>query len=192
MNPIKNWNEVQAAGTIDNLPAGGYICEIKQCREVANKNSPGTHLEVSFEVCEGDFRGFFERDYRAQDREDKFWRGIINQNIPDEASQKYAQQCKFFKRFTNTVEESNPGYHWDWNEAGLKGKKIGVLFGEKEKKSQKGTVYIITEAREVVSIETIRNGSFKIPEKKTLPAEPAYGGYGGFTPVADDGELPFL
>ena len=53
-------------------------------------------------------------------------------------------------------------------------------------------MYIIAEAREVVSVETIRNGSFKIPEKKTLPAEPAYGSYGGLAPVADDGELPFL
>lgn len=192
MKPINNYENVQAAGNIESLPAGGYVCEIKQCKEVNNRNTPGTHLEIMFEVCEGDFRGFFEADYRNQDREDKFWRGLINQNIPDESSPKYAQQCKFFKRFTNTVEDSNPGYHWDWNEAGLKGKRIGVLFGEKEKKSQRGTVYIITEAREIVPVDDIRAGRYKVPEKKTLAPEASYGGYGGFTPVADDdSDLPF-
>lgn len=191
MKAISNWENVQAAGNIESLPVGAYVCDIKQAKEVKNRNTSGTHLEIMFDVCEGEFRGFFEQDYRSQDREDKFWRGIIRQNVPQESSDKYGQQCKFFKRFINTIEDSNPGYHWDWNETGLKGKKIGVVFGEREKESQKGTVYTITEACEVIPADDARAGKFKAPEKKTLPAKPAYSG--GFAPVQDDddGDLPF-
>lgn len=191
MKPINNWDKVQAAGDIESLPVGGYVCEIKQVKEVPNRSASGTHLEVLFDVCEGDFRGFFEQDYRSQDREDKFWRGVIRQNCPNEGSDKYEQHKKFFKRFINAIEDSNPGYHWDWNEAGLKGKRVGVLFGERERQSQKGTLYVITEAREVLHAEDARQGKYKIPEKKLLsPSNSASSG--GFAPIEEnDEELPF-
>lgn len=190
MKPINNWDNVQAAGNIETLPAGAYVCEIMQAKETKNKNSGGTHLEISFDVCEGDYKGFFQQDWKGQDREDKFWRGIIRQNIPNEQSAKYNQQCRFFKRFTNALEDSNPGYHWDWNEGALKGKKIGVVFGERERESQKGTVYTVTDATEMISVEDVRNGKFKVPDKKYLQKAPVSA---GFTPLddEDEGDLPF-
>ena len=191
MKPIANWDEVRAAGNTESLPVGGYVCEIKKAAEINNRNSAGTHLEILFDVCEGDYRGFFEQDYRSQSREDKFWRGIINQNVPNESSEKYTQQCGFFKRFTNTVESSNPGYHWDWREDGLKGKRIGVVFGARDKRSQRGTVYEITEAREVIPVEDVRTGKYKIPEKKLLEGQ-AYPAAGEFARLdGDDEALPF-
>lgn len=192
MKPINNWNQVQAAGNIENIPAGGYVCEIKSCKEVANKNSNGTHLEIMFDVCEGDYKGFFEKDYRAQSREDKYWHGIINQNIPDENSPKYEQQCKFFKRFTNAIEDGNAGYHWDWNEATLKGKKIGVVFGEQEKESQRGTIYTNSYANEVVSVVDITMNKFKVPAKKELqkPATTVFQ-FATLDAPVNEGDLPF-
>lgn len=168
MRPIQNWENVQAAGNREQLPPGGYVCEIKQAVEVKNRNNSGTHLELAVEIIEGEYKGFFERDWRAQTREDKFWAGVVRQNVPDEASNKYEQQCMFFKRFTNTVEDSNPGYHWDWNEVGLKGKKIGVVFGEQERMSQTGRQYTATVAQEIVTVEDIRQGNYKVPEKRLL------------------------
>ena len=191
MKAIKNFEDVKAAGgQIENLPAGGYVCEIKKCSEDPNKRGTGSHLTIQFDVCEGENSGWFANDWKAQDREDKFWHGVINQNVPDESSPKYDMQCRFFKSFTNTIEESNPGYHWDWNEAGLKGKRIGVIFGEAEKQSSKGTVYIITRAESICSVDAIRKGSFKVPELKklsgsTVSTAPAAAEYG----VSDD--LPF-
>lgn len=192
MKPINNWDNVQAAGNIETLPAGGYVCEITEAKEVKNRNSDGTHLEISFDVCEGDWRGFFMQDYKSQNREDKFWRGVLRQNIPNEKSDKYSQQCRFFKRFTNAIEDSNPGYHWDWNEAGLKGKIIGIVFGEREKESQRGTIYIVTEAKEAISADNAREGRFKVPEKKCLNKTP-YSSPANFAPLddEDEGDVPF-
>lgn len=192
MKPIKDFDKVQAPGNIENIPAGAYICDIKSAKEVANRNSNGTHLEILFDVLEGDYKEFFAKDYRSQNREDKFWRGIINQNIPDENSQKYEQQCKFFKRFVNAVEESNSGYHWDWNEAALKGKKIGVVFGEQEKQSQRGTVYTVSYASEMVSVEDVKANKVRIPAKKELqkPTTNSFQFVPLDAPISED-DLPF-
>lgn len=195
MKPIKNFENVQeAGGEIQNLPAGGYVCEIKKCSEVANKRSNGTHLEILFDVCEGDWRDFFAGDYKSQNREDKFWHGIINQNIPDEGSQKYEMQARFFKRFINVIEASNPDYHWDWNEAGLKGKKIGVIFRSVERRSQRGTKYMTTQADSIESIEKIRSERYTVPEPKLLD-EPHFDNGSAFASapvdVAADDDLPF-
>ena len=136
MKPINNYDSIkEAGGEIENLPAGGYVCRIEKCVEKPNKNNGGSHLEIMFDIGEGDYRGWFADDWKNQTREDKYWHGIIRQNIPDETSTKYDMQCGFFKRFTNNIEASNPGYHWDWNETALKGKLIGVVFGEGERES---------------------------------------------------------
>ena len=190
MKPINNWESIQAPNTIENLPAGAYVCDIKKVTLCDNKSGNGQHLKFEFDICEGDYKDFFAKDYRSQTREDKFWGGVIRQNIPDESNPKYATLAGFFKRTFDYIEASNPGYHWDWNEAGLKGKKIGVTFGEKEKKSQRGNVYTITEAREIVAVESVRSGSFRMPEKKMLTATSNIGGFAP-TPVDDGSDLPF-
>lgn len=199
MKPINNYENIkEAGGDIQNLPAGGYICTIKKCSEKDNKSGNGTHLEVLFDVIEGEWAGFFEDDYRAQYRDDKIWHGIINQNIPNENSPKYSTQCGFFKRFTNAIEDSNPGYRWDWNEAGLKDKKVGVIFREYEKQSLLGNRYMTTRAETIVSVDAIRSEKYRIPAPKMLDAASANGGgvpLPANTPVPtyqeDETDLPF-
>ena len=175
MKQINNWENVKAAsGEIPTLPAGGYVCKVEACSEKPNKSGAGTHLEIKFDIAEGEYAGFYLRDWQAQTGEDRFWRGVINQNVPNEASDKYGQQCGFFKRFTETVEESNPGYHWDWNEAALAGKMIGVVFGAVERESAKGTRYLTTRADKIITVEDVKAGKFKVPAAKLLPTQPVY------------------
>ena len=190
MKAISNFDNVKAAGSqIENLPAGGYVCEIKKCAEEPNRSGNGSHLTIQFDVAEGECAGWFANDWKAQDREEKFWHGVINQNVPDESSPKYDMQCRFFKSFINAVEESNPGYHWDWNETGLKGKRIGVIIGEAEKRSAKGTVYIITRAESVCTVDAVHKGSFKVPELKKLSGSTAPSAPASEYGLSD--ELPF-
>lgn len=186
MKAINNWDKVQATSDgFPTLPVGGYICMILKCEEKPNRNSGGTHLEVWFDVAEGDYAGFFGADYNSQQGENRFWRGIVYQNIPDESSEKYNQQCSFFKRFTNALEASNEGYHWDWNETGLKGKKIGVVFGEVERESRAGTRYFITRPDSVTDIESIEAVKYRVPKTKYLPVKPEA------TEELNEANLPF-
>lgn len=191
MKPINNWENIQAPTAIENLPAGAYVCQIMKASVNPNKSGKGEHIKFEFEVCEGEHSGFFAKDYRSQNREDKFWTGVLYQNIPNEDDPKYEVKIKFFKRTFDYIEASNPGYHWDWNEANLKGKKIGVTFGEKEKMSQRGNIYVVTEARDIISVDDARSGNFRMPEKKVLPGSTVVT---AFTPVidSDDSDLPFL
>lgn len=195
MKAINNWDNVQPIKGIDSLPGGGYIIQIRKASEVENRNGGGTHLEILFDIHEGDYKGFFERDYRAQTREDKFWRGVINQNIPQEGNEKYEIQCRFFRTFIEAIEDSNPGYRWAWNEATLKEKICGCIFGEQEKVSQKGNVYVVSKAESITSAEDIRSGKFKVPAKKVLPnGQKPVNLNVAFEPIDADeetGDLPF-
>ena len=193
MKPINNYDNIkEAGGEIENLPAGGYVCRVEKCVEKPNKNNNGSHLEIMFDIVEGEYKGWFADDWKNQNREDKFWHGIIRQNIPDETSPKYDVQCGFFKRFTNNIEASNPGYHWDWNETALKGKLIGIVFGEVEKESKRGTRYMTTQPSEIVTVEAIEKDTYKVPAPKMLA--PQYPSQNVNVPqeLNDiDGDLPF-
>lgn len=192
MKAISNWENIKEAnGEIMNLPAGGYVCKIEKCEEKPNKFKGGTHLEILFDIAEGDYKGWYADDWKRQDREDKYWHGIIRQNVPNEDSPKYDVQCGFFKRFVNAVEAGNSGYHWDWNETGLKGKLIGVIFREVERESAKGTRYMATQADSITSVDAIRTGKFKVPAPK-IKETPATSDAPTFTADDDlDGDLPF-
>ena len=99
-------------------------------------------------------------------------------------------QCGFFKRFTNNIEASNPGYHWDWNEAGLKGKQIGVVFGEVERESQRGTRYMTTQADSIINTQAVESGKYNIPKPKMMKeAAPAISTFAALPEI--DGDLPF-
>ena len=144
-----------------------------------------------FDIADGDHKGHFAEQYRANTNEDKKWRGTYNAFIPDEGSQYYEDNLNRFKTMMANIEDSNEGYHWDWDEKKLKGKMCGVLFGEKEFETVNGDVIILTECRGIRSVECIREGKYKIPALKTLNKSSAPSAT-GYTPVstADDDDLP--
>lgn len=150
------------------LPAGGYVAKIMNAEEVTY--DWGSVLLISFDIAEGDYREFFTKDYRAQDGEDKKWRGTYRLNIPkDDGSEKDGWSKRTFGNAMWSVEASNPGYRWDWNEAGLKGKTVGVLFRNKEWEMNGNTGWT-TECCAFTSSDDIRSGSYKMPKDKPLKA----------------------
>lgn len=73
----------------EQLPAGGYVVKIMDVKLV--HNDWGDILLLSFDVEEGDKKGFFRDDYRGQTYEDKKWRGTYRLRIPaDDGSDKDA------------------------------------------------------------------------------------------------------
>ena len=197
MKPIKNFDTIrEASDGFEVLPVGGYVCKILECVEKENKSGRGSHLEISFDICEGDYREWFAQDYRGQGGKDPYWRGVIRQNIPNEDSDKYEMQCRFFKRFVSAVENSNPMYTWNWDEESLKGKQIGVVFGEVERESARGIRYMVTQPDSVCKVEAVRDGSYRTPKPRMLynPAPAAAPGSlsQGLSELSgNDSDLPF-
>lgn len=172
------WNEP--------LPAGGYVAQIFGAKE--ESYDWGNVLVISFDIAEGKYAGYFNDLYKNTDRDDKKWKGHYRLTVPKEGSQYFESNRRIFNNAIWAIEESNSGYHWDWNEAGLKGKFIGVLFRNREWEYNGSTGWT-TECGAVTSVEKIRTGDFKIPKDKPLKKVDAPAD--NFTHLATDEDLPF-
>lgn len=171
----------------EQLPIDAYISEIKDANVV--NYATGDVLLLLVDIAEGEQKDFFARDYRAQNGENKKWRGILRLNLPtDDGSDRDATTKSIFNDAMACIEESNPGYRWNWDEKSLKGKKIGHLSRESEWEFNGRTGWR-TELCYIKSVDDIRNGKYKMPEKKPLKNKtqsvPA-----GFIEAGDD-DLPF-
>lgn len=178
-------------GESTQLPKGGYIAKIMDCKEI---KGPGyAYLAFSFDIAEGEYKGYFTNIYKASTDENKKWKGTYNAFIPQKNNQYYEEGLIKFKTMTAAFEDSNNGYHWDWKEDKLKGKMIGVIFGEKEYKPDgKDDIFIITEAKGFRSVQQINSGKFKIPDLKKLKQSASTAdAFTGFAPVDSDDDLPF-
>lgn len=166
MKKFKGYSEAKVISQQDRLPVGGYVLEIKNA-EVKEYDTCSV-LVFSFDISEGDYKGFYAENYRNQSGEDKKWKGNFRLYIPTEdGSEKDEHTIRRFKTAIVDIEESNPGYNWDWDESKLKGKKIGGVFRNKEY-SYKGSKGFFTECAWFTSVQNIKDGKFTIPADKLL------------------------
>lgn len=151
----------QASG-IGRLPAAGYVCKILGVAYDAGTDGKSDVLTIQFDICEGEHADYFRKQYEANTSEDKKWKGVKRIYIPtDDGSERDGWTKKTFAGWIAAVEESNPGYAWDWDEKKLKGKTVGIVFGET------GTVIdgkeiVYTEARFGASVEKIRSNDYPL------------------------------
>lgn len=185
-----NYAAKKSAGARAILPAGGYVAKIMTAK--VKQNTWGDTLEVAFDIAEGECQGFFKHDYDSNTRDDRKWRGVMRLQVPSDQDdpKKDSWKKNVFENFTCCVQESNPGYEWDWDESGLKGKMIGVLFNNREWEMNGNTGWT-TECRHAASVDDIRNGKFKVPKDRPLKKS-AGTSSNAFTEIEDsDDEVPF-
>ena len=113
-------------------PAGVYIGQIMAVR-VVDADGVKTFrdwLEVMLEITEGDYKGRFTAVYNDQKErfgaENTRYRGTFRIAIPTGKEDEEEWVKRNFEGNLWCVEKSNPGYHWDWDENKLTGKKIGI------------------------------------------------------------------
>lgn len=187
---IRSYNGFKAERTVarETLPAGGYVAKIMDAQVLTY--DWGEVLKIDFDIAEGEHKGFFAADYRANTANDKKWRGSYRINIPNENNQYFDSQKKSFNNLIACLEETNAGYHFDWDEQKLKNKGIGVLFRNREWEYNGNTGWS-TECCAVTTAEDIRNANFKMPKDKPLKKTTATT-TATFTDVEnDDSDLPF-
>ena len=171
MKKFNNWENVKAASEFVPLPAGGYIVELKNAKVKEYKNQNGDafeRFEIAIDIAEGEFKDYYANDYCNQTNEDKKWKGVLRLYMPKEDGSEQDEWTKSrFKSFIEAVEDSNPGFHWDWDESKLRGKKIGCLF-RLEEWEYNGKTGKKAQPFKAVSVEKIKSGNFKIPKEKLL------------------------
>jgi hypothetical protein len=184
----EGYDKAQAiTGEFEQLPAGGYVCQIMGAKETRSRtNKP--MLELSLDIAEGDCKGFFMRSYKANTREDKKWGCIYRQMLTNESA-------GFLKGLVDDIEKSN-GFTWDFDEKKLKGKLIGMLFQREEYRKKDNSIGLFTKPFQPRQVSVIREGDFTIPEDKPLKENYPYDGGAGlfgdndFEPL-DSEDMPF-
>lgn len=170
MKQFNGYNETKSYGDIRQLPKGGYILRIMNAEEKENSN--GKYIQISCDIEEGEYKGFFMEDYKNQDREDKKWHCNYLLNEPkDDGSEKDTWTKRRFKTVTEALEDSNEGYHWDWDETKWKGKLIGGLFNIRQYEVN-GEVREATNLAQLCAVSKIQAGNYKFPKDKILATQP--------------------
>lgn len=211
INRPNNWDNVQAFSDRQKLPVGAYVCYIKQA--VVQENSYGNQLCVLFDISAGEYAGYYDDDFKRNQREDKKWKGVLRLWLPKEdGSDKDKFTKSILKGFITAVEESNRGYTWNWDERTLVKKEIGVLFRNEEWEWNGKSGWTAKPFR-AISVDSVADGNFTVPRDKPLknkvepaPTYPApdysstatsFGGYeapgsSNFAVLEDDdAQLPF-
>lgn len=164
----QNWENVQAIAERKALPADGYIVKIIAAKVTTYEYNGNSFdkLEVAFDINDGEYKGFYQQDFDSQQREDKRWKGVKRFNVPtDDGSDADALSQRILKGATEALEDSNPGYRWDWDETKLKGKIVGCIF-RLEEWAMNGKKGWKAQPFKFVPAEDIKSGNFKQPKFK--------------------------
>lgn len=174
MEPIKNFDKIPATGDFERLPAGGYVIKLQAVTDVRDKS----YLRIVFDIAEGPEAGRYLNESEENDYRHSFVRSYKEKALG------------MFKAFTEALEKSNPGYKWDWKEAALPGKLLGVVIGYEEYEANDGNVKERMRIASCISADRVRKGDFKVPDLKKLGGTAPAPVVPGFTPVNDD-NVPF-
>lgn len=143
----------------ERLPIGAYVCQIKNVQYVNGEAGYSDRIDILFDITEGDQKDFFKHQYDSNTNEDKKWKGRKSIYVPaDDGSEQDSWTKNTFAKWVNGIEDSNPGYKWDWDENKWKGKYVGIVFGETGTVIE-GREVVYTEPRFACSVEKVRNGS---------------------------------
>lgn len=165
MEKVQGYEEAQAiTGEYERLNAGGYICKIISAKEEKSKSGKRM-LVLALDIVEGDKKDFFRNRFNDNSSPDKKWPAgaIYRQMLEGEKA------AGFLKGLMASLEASNDGFKWDWDEKKLVDLKCGAIFGEEEYEKMDGSVGTTTKVKFIRTIKAIQDGNFKVPELKKLP-----------------------
>lgn len=183
--------QVKTGSIFDQLPKGAYVIKIVNAKEAENKSGSGSHIKVAFDIAEGVYQDFYRKQFDASTDEDKHWPydGVYNLAAPDDDSPQW--MIDNFGTFVAALEDSNEGYHWDWDESKWKNLVVGALFRIEQSESN-GNVYDHTRPAWFRTAKSIREGHFgKLPKDKLVSVSKPVSNDFMVIPETDADEIPF-
>lgn len=161
MKAFKGYNEVQVNKFGEKLKLGGHICKVLEAKiETFTSKKDGKDYEqliIKFDIEAPDEQaGFYANKFAEDAKKDALnakWKGFHKISVPTDDSEDFIKSN--FKAFTTSIEESNQGYKWNWEENTLIGKVFGGVFGYEEFVAQDGTTIPLTKIRYVRSTNKI-------------------------------------
>lgn len=175
----KDWSNVEEAKPFEQLPAGGYICQILRVKDEPEKE----YLTVEFDIADGEHKDYFVDACAGRD----FWTGRFIKSYKPKAR-------PFFKGMLKAVEESNPDFKADSfsDEKELIGKRVGLTIGHEKYWNSKGEQKTRLYVDQVRSVKSIKENDFKVPaDREDDYNKPKEDPMDGFTEMYKDDEVPF-
>ena len=185
MEKPQGYDEAQAFGEFETLPAGGYKCLIKKV--VCEKTTQGKeYLKIAVDIAEGEYKDFYQKKFDNDTREDKKWSGVWT--VFTEGYNPGTTNPKF-KGLITSVEASNANFKFDFDEQKLVGKKVGLVFREEEFEGQDGQVHTSVKPFFAVSYDKAEEAKIPNPKKLTEKGE-AFDDFATTVDTSND-DLPF-
>jgi hypothetical protein len=193
------YTKVKSRRTFDQLPKGAYVVVIKDVKEV-KMDWGEVRLKVAFDIAEGEYKGFYQAQFEANDDENKRWPydAIFDVRVPEDGAPEW--KWRKWNEFFSILEDSNTGFAFDGaNLKALRGKLIGGKFAN-DQSSYNGNVYDHTRLKWTCVADDVRSGKpGKMPKDKLIPQDTGRGSApkadeNGFMSVpdgVDDEEVPF-
>lgn len=180
MKAFKGYNEVQVNKFGEKLKLGGHICKVLEAKiETFTSKKDGKdydQLIIKFDIEAPDEQaGFYANKFAEDAKKDALnakWKGFHRISVPTDDSEDFIKSN--FKAFTTSIEESNQGYKWNWEENTLIGKVFGGVFGYEEFVAQDGTTIPLTKiryARSTNKIEETPIPKVKMADKTLMEYE---------------------
>lgn len=191
-----NRNNAKTVSSFELLPKDAYVVKILGIREEQNKNGNGVHVKMSFDIAEGKYKGFYQKQYDSDQRDDKKWPndGVFTISEPIDGSPDWMLQQ--WDTFWTQVEDSNPGYIFDGDEKKAKGKLFGALMCI-EQSEYNGTIYDHTRIKWTRTAQDVRENKYgKLPNDKlikssNIASDALSSNYDINVPEGEDEEAPF-
>lgn len=189
---LPTYDKTKRRQSFQQLPKGAYVIKIKGAKEEPNKNSSGSHLTIAFDIAEGEFAGFYARQFENNTNEDKKWPmdAMYYITIPSDDAKQYVWTN--WNTFFADLEDSNNGFVFSGDLKALKGKLIGGKF-HIEQREYNGNIYEHTRLKWTCVADDVRNGNAgQMPKDSLVNSKPAPS-LDGFVEIPDgsDEECPF-
>ena len=186
MEKPQGYDEAQAFGEFETLPAGGYKCLIKEV-ECAKTTTDKEYLKIKFDIAEGEYKDFYHEKFVNDTRPEPKWSGIWTVFM---AGYDPGTTNPKFKGLITSIEASNPNFKFDFvHEKDLENKKVGIVFREEEFLGTDGQVHTGVKPFFAVSYDKVEEQ--KIPNKKVLSDNQFDQAFDANASMSDNDDLPF-
>lgn len=194
MEKINNWEQVEAKGMEDfkALPIGAYECVIKEANIHKNEQTGKESFRVAVDIASGEYKDYYQNRYDSNSNSNKKWDNNATRYLAFEGD-----NVAYFKGFITSVENSNVGYTWDWDESKLVGKKICGVFQYEEYENQEGKKGVKVRLNKFRSLDKIKeievsdsvkllNGSYMSIDDYNEKKEDSTTPFNGLVETTDD------
>lgn len=155
--------ETKEFGNFKSIPAGPYVCGIRtavegKTKELANK------ITLTIDIAKGEYKNYYRElsDKMGTPCYPEFHQGTELKSLP------------YFKGLIKAIEESNPGYKFNFDEKTLVRKFVGVMMQEVFYINKKGEKKSILKPSFFCSVATAESGTLTIPKPKDETGNSSY------------------